>query len=266
MSRSIQEQVNKTYFSLRWAAAIIGYAFPLILWIGGHFAGFGLRDSMSAYYHAYYHSTTNNSLAANTAHCDQLSAEQLAAVAEAGSLRNEFVGLLFAIGSVLYVNKGHTNKENVLLNLAGVFACCIALFPMPWACEPSGPITPHGTFAILFFAAIASILLFCSKDTVDCLPKARRKTYYTWYYVLAGIMIASPLLAWAANESMLGKKSYTFGIEFFGIYAFGTYWIVKTREIRAIQKYQALVKVPRIRKVGVTEEVHEEAVPQTKFF
>ena len=266
MSRSIQVQVNKTYFSLRWAAAIIGYAFPLILWIGGHIAGFGLRDSMSAYYYAYYRSPTNYSLVKNDTPCDQLTTEQMNMVPEAGSLRDEFVGLLFAIGTVLYVNKGHTDKENILLNLAGVFACGIALFPMPWKCEPKGPFTPHGTFAILFFISIASILIFCSKDTVDYLPKDKRTFYYRWYYALAAVMVASPLLAWAANESLLGKKSYTFGIEFFGIYAFGTYWVVKTREIKEIQRHQSVVKVPISTKAVPSGGVHEEAVPETEFF
>jgi hypothetical protein len=257
MSRSIQVQVNKTYFSLRWAAAVIGYAFPLILWIGGQIGGFGLRDSMSAYYHAYYHSPTKYSLVKNDTPCDQLTTEQTNAVPEAGSLRDEFVGLLFAIGAVLYVNKGHTDKENILLNLAGVFACGIALFPMPWKCEPKGPFTPHGTFAILFFISI---------DTVGYLPKDKRMFYYRWYYALAAVMVASPLLAWAANESLLGKKSYTFGIEFFGIYAFGTYWVVKTREIKEIQRHQSVVKVPMSAKAAPSGEAHEEAVPETEFF
>lgn len=266
MSRSIQEQVNKTYFSLRWAAAIIGYAFPLVLWIGGLIAGFGVRDSMSAYYHAYYHSPTSYSLVKNDTPCAKLTAEQKNASPEAGSLRNEFVGFLFAIGAILYVNKGHTNKENILLNFAGLFACLIALFPMPWKCEPADFVTPHGIFAILFFASIASILFFCSKDTVNCLPEERRGFYYKWYYALAVVLLTSPLLALAANEGLLGKKSYAFGIEFIGIYAFGTYWIIKTREIKEIQRYQAVVRVPRLRQVGTSEERHEEAAPEAEFF
>jgi len=283
MSRTIQAQVNKTYFSLRWAAAIIGYAFGVVLYVGGLLNGFGHvmgarpLESMSSYYHGYYHSASNYSLEPNKTPCDKVTAdvpcEKATAstkhpdpVPETGTMRDWFVGMLFAIGAVLYVNKGHTDKENILLNLAGIFACGIALFPMPWSCEPKGPITPHGTFAILFFFAIASILIFCSKDTVECLPQDKRGRYYTWYYSLAGVMIGSPLLAGALNEGILGSRSYTFAIEFVGIYAFGTYWVVKTREIKHIQRHQAIVKVPRPAHAIKLGEPTEAPSPNSEFY
>ena len=239
MSRTIQDQVNRTYFSLRWAAAIIGLGFPLILTVGGGLNHLTLRDSLSAYYHAYNHPGGTSSLSASAVACNVMTREQLAEIPEDGSMRNEFVGLLFAIGAVLYVNKGHTTKENILLNLAGAFAWGIALFPMPWSCRPSGPVSLHGTFAVLFFVAIASILIFCSKDTIECLPKKRRLYYYRWYYFLAGVMLTSPLSAVVINDFIPTQKSKTLALEWVGIYAFSLYWIVRTRKIKEIQSYQA---------------------------
>ena len=37
--RSIEQQIKATYFALRLAAAVIAFAFPLLLWGGGKLAG-----------------------------------------------------------------------------------------------------------------------------------------------------------------------------------------------------------------------------------
>jgi hypothetical protein len=265
MSRTIQDQVNRTYFSLRWAAAIIGLAFPLILTIGGGFKHLTLLDSLSAYYHAYNHPGGTSSLSASDIACSAMTSKQLAEIPEDGPMRNWFVGLLFAIGAVLYVNKGHTDKENILLNVAGAFACGIALFPMPWSCRPRGPVSPHGAFAVLFFVAIASILIFCSKDTIDCLPAQRQPYYFRWYYILAGVMLTSPLSAVIINDFIPEQKSKTLALEWVGIYAFSLYWIVRTREIKEVQRYQVSVKAVSPAHVIARGEMHDTR-SQSQFY
>jgi hypothetical protein len=52
MPRPITEQIQGTYFRLRFTVAIIGLLFPVILYFGGKMNHFGLRGSMSAYYWA----------------------------------------------------------------------------------------------------------------------------------------------------------------------------------------------------------------------
>lgn len=52
MPRPISEQIQGTYFRLRFTVAIIGLLFPVILYFGGKMNRFGLRGSMSAYYWA----------------------------------------------------------------------------------------------------------------------------------------------------------------------------------------------------------------------
>jgi IrrE N-terminal-like domain len=49
---SITEQIQGTYFRLRFTVAIIGFLFPVILYFGGKMHHFGLRGSMSACYWA----------------------------------------------------------------------------------------------------------------------------------------------------------------------------------------------------------------------
>ena len=68
----------------------MAFAFPLLLWIGGYLlAKLPLAGSMSAYYHA-----------SDFLHPDQVLRVQ-------GVMRNEFVGILFAVGALLIVYRGH---------------------------------------------------------------------------------------------------------------------------------------------------------------
>src|SRR6202035_705435 len=52
MPRPVSEQIQGTYFRLRFIVAVIGLLFPVILYFGGRMNHFGLRGSMSAYYWA----------------------------------------------------------------------------------------------------------------------------------------------------------------------------------------------------------------------
>ncbi len=63
---------------------------------------------------------------------EEASCLALPAVTEAGSMRSYFVGFLFAVGAILFANKGYSRREDIFLNIAGVSALMIALFPMPW--------------------------------------------------------------------------------------------------------------------------------------
>jgi hypothetical protein len=52
MPRTIEQQIQSTYFALRVGAAAMGFIFPSLLWGGGKVTGITLRDSISAYYWA----------------------------------------------------------------------------------------------------------------------------------------------------------------------------------------------------------------------
>jgi hypothetical protein len=76
---------------LRLGLAVMAFAFPLLLWIGGYYLGhLPLAGSMRAYYHAI-----------DSLHLDQGSPGQ-------GSMRNEFVGILFAVGALLFAFQGYS--------------------------------------------------------------------------------------------------------------------------------------------------------------
>ena len=94
----IRRHITQAYFNLRFGNAVAAFLFPLILWFGGRFlADVPLQPSISAYYYT--------------------------------PMRDIFVGILFAIGSFLYLYKGFSRQENYALNCAGLLALGIAVFP-----------------------------------------------------------------------------------------------------------------------------------------
>ena len=119
----LETTITDTYFDLRWGMVGMAVAFPVLLWFGGRLVHeLPLQDSMSAYY--------------------------------ATDMRDWFVGILFAVAACLYLYQGLSDKENYLLNAAGVFAVGIAVNPFNW--RPGwwflpNSISPQGICAGCFF-------------------------------------------------------------------------------------------------------------------
>jgi hypothetical protein len=190
---------------------VVSIAFPFILAIGGFlYAGLALQDSMSAYYHA------------------QNGGQ---------SMRDWFVGILFAIGVFLYLYRGYSQKENLLLNAAGVLALGIALFPMEWRCGATcHTITAHGICALGFFVCIAYVCAKCSTETLCLLAdEQQRVRFQRIYQLLAFVMLASPVIAFLLNTLTRQAQSLVFYIEATGIFAFSAYWLVKSHELSITQ-------------------------------
>ena len=203
----LSKRIASTYFYLRMGMGIIALVFPVLLWIGGRVgANLPLQGSMSAYYHA-----------------------------EQGYMRDWFVGILFAIGIMLFLYKGFTRIEDYVLNVAGVLALGIALFPMAWPESGKPPYygTIHGSCAIFFFLCIAYVCIFHGDDTLDLLEQNRGQKaiqkYRRTYKILGSLMIISPLIA-AGASTFFGFSSFSFFVETVGVWVFAAYWLVKTRE------------------------------------
>ena len=198
----LEQHILATYFTLRIGVAIIAVVFPFILWIGGHLlAGLPLLESMSAYYYP---------------------------GPDGRSMRDWFVGILFAVGVCLYLYKGYSTVENVVLNCAGTLAVGIAIFPSG---QDHDTFSLHGIFAVSFFLCIAFVCVRCAGDTLSQIPdEAVRRRFRHLYKVLGMVMIASPAMAFGLSL-LLQHKSLTFYIEAAGIFAFAAYWLTKSREI-----------------------------------
>jgi hypothetical protein len=208
----LQEHMLWTYYGLRVGLAVIGITLPIaVLVAGGVLHSVWWEPSISAYYH------TKPKLLWFTT-------------------RDIFVGGLLAAAACLYLYKGYSNKENVVLNLAGIFALLVALLPTAAPGQPSDLVSKlHGTSAVSFFLCIAYVSLVRSRDTLSLVATEKRRKYERLYMATGLAMIASPAAAVALSfllEPHSQVSRIVFLVETFAIWSFSAYWIVKTREMR----------------------------------
>ncbi len=147
-TEALRKHIFSTYKWMRIGMLVIALAFPLALWlVGGWRYGLQLQDSMSAYYWA----------------------APIEKGEEGGDapMRVVFVGLLFALGCCLFLYKGYTLFEDLVLNVAAFCAIVVALVPMcpnavPNAVSVSVSECPswhrwHSISAIVFFVLLAVV-------------------------------------------------------------------------------------------------------------
>lgn len=152
--------------------------------------------------------------------------------------RNILVGCLWAIGVFLFLFQALSRLENWILNIAGIAAICVAMFPMSAEQCGSGPaFTFHALSAIIFFICLAVVAIGFSKTRIRYIiypPKRRR---FARAYDFAGVaMIAMPATVFASH--MLGGRRcethWVFWVEVLGIWAFALFWFVKTIEYKTL--------------------------------
>jgi hypothetical protein len=141
-------------------------------------------------------------------------------------MRDEFVGILWAIGVFLVCYRGTRVWDDIILSAAGAFAIFVALFPTkPHDSTATGCVFPsiisppwrdiignlHYVFAALFFLSITAMALF--------LFKTRGKHDWTnaFYKLCGGAMLACVL--WMIF-------GVTFLKETIAVEAFGWAWLV----------------------------------------
>jgi len=183
-----KDYLFKSYMNLRTGIVILTVLLPIILILGGFLLDINVQNSLSSYYHAY------------PPDCDYTTFHQL----QAGQyLRVTFIGLLFAIGTLLYLYKGLSNAENIALNLAGIFAVLVATFPMAWESMENQNIfkakvfgdyiSLHGLSAVLLVLCIAYVCICRPSKTVELVDDEKlRNRYKAIYSILGTLMILLP--------------------------------------------------------------------------
>ena len=231
-SNELYKHFSATYFALRGGLALLSIAMPFVLYLyGKHRHGLDLQPSMSAYFWA---------AAAN--HCATF------------PMRTIFVGFLFAVGVGLYAYKGLTPLENTVLNLAAVCAVMVAIYPenlwdgkspvdpkieklfatcpaiRDWATIDHLPI--HLIAAVSLFILLAIVAWFCANKSLEYLPAGHDAAKFRAIYkCLAVAMILFPIPGLALAYMFGVPSSIVFFIEAAGIFTFGIYWVVKSREL-----------------------------------
>ena len=228
-AEELRKNILSTYFTLRLGIVILSVALPLVLYFGGKLHDIPLADSMSAYYGEHQ-----------------------------GEMRNWFVGILWTIGSFLYLYKGFSTLENILLNLAGGFAVAVAMVPCNCWTGAQGPGNKlHGFVAVAFFVAMALVCLFCAKDTIPLLPKkADQDAFRRRYHAIGLVLILSPLAAIGVSYVLDRHNSYKFFIEAFAVWTFAFYWWTKSREFKITSAEKKALE-GRLQRRGGTREVYE---------
>ena len=258
---SLDTHIIGTYFFMRSGMAILAFAFPLVLWLGGRsIMGIEARESMSAYYHT--------------------------------DMRDVFVGVLCAIGFTLLLYKGFDKWEDWALNAAGVLAFGIAMVPTVANCLPAVPLSDlqalhpntsaqdlgarweivskqldrtfdrllqwnlgllgrkvpvHGLLAVLFFLAIGYVCGFSSQKTVDLIQDNNWKLLFRWAYRVLGVsmpalsIFVAGLTYFDPNSRNDCSNFTVLRVEWAAIWVFAAFWALKTYEMR---RYRTDEKIP----------------------
>ena len=222
MPHRTREDYVLSFYRVRQALGVLGLAFPCLLLFGGLMHDAKIHPSISDYYHT--------------------------------TLRDIFVGTLFAIGIFLVSYKGHQRQpgeplsDNLAATLAGIGAFGLAIFPNRFApetlnifqyyLEAKASVLHFGS-AILFLGAMAYFCLGKFARTAD----RRRRLIYRWCgwaiiifglgATFASILRATGSETWRATIETSG---IIFWFEAFGIWAFGLSWLVKGKADIALAK------------------------------
>lgn len=203
-TRADQDSLLVSYFELRKAIGSIGIALPILVVLGKLiFQGPGIQDSISAYYYTV--------------------------------MGDFFVGSLWAMAIFLWSYRGYERRDDIMGDLACLFAIGVALFPTTPKGDPTSTErvigSVHFGFAAALFLTLAyfCLALFRKGDPEPTPRKLLRNRVYTicgWIILgcIAGIALVSlPFL----EDSPVQTLDPVFWLEAIAIWAFGWSWFTK---------------------------------------
>jgi hypothetical protein len=204
-----------SYLRLRQALGYFAVAMPFVLALGAWLIErIPWADSVSAYYYT--------------------------------SMRDVFVGGMFAIGVFLVCYRGYDKVDNWLTNAAGASAAAIGLFPMEThyskvlierhrdIAGPNCYVPPwlpgyHFAAAATFFALVSCLVLFRFTRTDQMVmtvrKRARNRVYLVCGFIMVGCLVWIGLLKWRAPTAAIVIP------ETGAIVAFAIAWLTKGEAI-----------------------------------
>ncbi|MES2850699.1 MAG: hypothetical protein V4685_16690 [Bacteroidota bacterium] len=215
-----------SFYLLRQLIGIIGITLPFVLVLGARFVGFGdcneKQPSISHYYYTIMHIV--------------------------------FVGLLCLMGGFLITYRGKVNFENIISNIAGFCAICVAAFPTNFEgfcgaggadCQfirittASSDIVPlwvgklHFGFATILFVCFTIFCMVIFQQPDDESKTGHKKERRNKAYKICGIIIIISILAIAGITlyNSINKTDiwpdYIFWFETSSLLPFGFSWLLK---------------------------------------
>ncbi|MBO0764134.1 MAG: hypothetical protein J2P50_06060 [Hyphomicrobiaceae bacterium] len=229
---NVDKHIDQTYFYLRIGLALLALFFPFVLLlVGWYLFDIPFQAKLSAYYFAF--APPDSQL-------------------RVFPMRDWLVGILWAIGCFLILYRGFSRAENWTLNLAGLSALGIAMFPTspPDYCTHCGdgwPIT-HQVLSVALFVCIAFVAWALRWQTLPLLSDVRlRMRFHAVYRAVAIAMVLAPLVAVWLSVAGVGAPqkaaalpgdifaSATLLTEIFAICIFAVFWLIKTYELHIIE-------------------------------
>jgi hypothetical protein len=200
------------YLTIRKAIGILGITLPIILLIGSFIFSECNRveNSISDYYYTI--------------------------------MGHYLVGTLCTVALFLFSYKGYDKKDNLISNLASIFALGLAFFPT--ACADHDPYCNiltidssdlvnviHNIFAALFLLSLAyfSYFIFTKSSGAPTEQKIKRNKIFricAWIMLVSVIIIGLVVnIQWLAIN--LNPYKIIFLIETAALWAFGVSWVIK---------------------------------------
>lgn len=210
--RNKSEQLVISFLSIRKAIGILGLALPILLVFGSFIVDDcdQIQGSISAYYYT--------------------------------SVRNIFVGILFAVSFYLFSYNGYDKKDRILSGICGL--CSLGIAFLPTSVDP--PLTNcvteiiedsmlshlHFFFAGSFFllSAYISIKQFTKGSPKPTRQKLKRNRVYRqcgYVMILAILWIGIYTVFLKESQPALADLKPIFWLETIALWAYGTSWLVK---------------------------------------
>ena len=235
----LDRHVFRTYMNMRIGIVILTLLLPVSLIAYGLAINVEIQNSLSAYYHAI-----------PIADCDY---DQFHALQAGQFLRSFFVGILLSVGALLYLYKGYGPKENIALNLAGIFALLVALFPMQWPDSGDGVIfdaikfgdklSLHGIAAVALVFCVAYVCIRRPSNTLKYVKDEKAKAKFEKTYNILGIlMIALPVSVFVLLSFAGKNDKLILLLEIAVLVVFALFWWTQNREMKLINEDQDAAK------------------------
>ena len=210
-----EQDMVVSFLTIRKAVGVSGIALPIVLLLGTWLVGScpNIKSSVSAYYYTI--------------------------------MGNYLTGTLCAVGLFLFTYRGSHRDEQILTNVAAVFAIITALFPTNssnltndcnFISKPDDPIsnTVHYLAAAIFLVLLAyiSLRIFPRLDPGRSFTQdkiRRNKIYKTCGWIMLISLFFIPFLLIHKVIDTIGQYKPEVWLETIALWSFGFSWLVKGR-------------------------------------